>query len=158
MFARLEEIQQNEFIKAAIDHVGAGVVITDPEQDDNPLIYCNQGFEELTGYKAEEVLGRNCRLLQGEETDPKHVDHVREGLANRKPVKVEMKNYRKDGTVFWNDCLAIIYQRSNGYLHQLFLSSIISLFSLLSGRLMMKGSSRCLKRSAIMSKRRKKSI
>ncbi|SEI08717.1 PAS domain S-box-containing protein [Halobacillus karajensis] len=103
MFARLEEIQQNEFIKAAIDHVGAGVVITDPEQDDNPLIYCNQGFEELTGYKAEEVLGRNCRLLQGEETDPKHVDHVREGLANRKPVKVEMKNYRKDGTVFWNE-------------------------------------------------------
>ncbi|WP_406945350.1 PAS domain-containing protein [Halobacillus sp. SY10] len=103
MFARLEEIQQNEFIKAAIDHVGAGVVITDPEQEDNPMIYCNQGFLDLTGYERWEILGRNCRFLQGDETNPNHVERLREGLSKQTPVQVEIRNYRKDGTMFWNE-------------------------------------------------------
>lgn len=102
-FEKLEEIQQNEFIKAAIDRVGAGVVISDPEQEDNPMIYCNKGFEELTGYKAEEILGRNCRFLQGEDTDPQRVERIRKGLKNYETVQVEIRNYRKDGTMFWNE-------------------------------------------------------
>ncbi|MBN8237006.1 PAS domain-containing protein [Halobacillus kuroshimensis] len=102
-FARLEEIQQNEFIKAAIDRVGAGVVISDPEQEDNPMIYCNKGFEELTGYKAEEILGRNCRFLQGEDTSESQVERIREGLDSKEPILLEIKNYRKDGKPFWNE-------------------------------------------------------
>ncbi|ELK46278.1 PAS domain-containing protein [Halobacillus sp. ACCC02827] len=102
-FAKLEEIQQNEFIKAAIDRVGAGVVITDPEQEDNPMIYCNKGFQELTGYQPEEILGKNCRFLQGEETKPEKIKLIRQGLANREPVLVELRNYRKDGSLFWNE-------------------------------------------------------
>ncbi|MCA1012421.1 STAS domain-containing protein [Halobacillus halophilus] len=102
-FDKLEEIQQNEFIKAAIDRVGAGVVISDPEQEDNPMIYCNKGFEDLTGYKAEEILGKNCRFLQGEDTSTQIVDKIRKGLSNYENVLVELKNYKKDGTMFWNE-------------------------------------------------------
>ncbi|MCP3029334.1 STAS domain-containing protein [Halobacillus sp. A5] len=100
---KLEEIQQNEFIKAAIDHVGAGVVISDPSQEDNPIIYVNKGFEELAGYSAEEVLGLNCRFLQGKETDPKTVKDIRAGLGESRFVQVEILNYKKDGTTFWNE-------------------------------------------------------
>lgn len=103
MFARLEEIQQNEFIKAAIDRVGAGVVITDPEQEDNPMVYCNKGFQEMTGYEADEILGRNCRFLQGEETNTVDVERIRNGLNKQETVQVELKNYRKDGSMFWNE-------------------------------------------------------
>ncbi|MCA1023852.1 STAS domain-containing protein [Halobacillus litoralis] len=102
-FARLEEIQQNEFIKAAIDRVGAGVVISDPGQEDNPMIYCNRGFEELTGYEAEEILGRNCRFLQGPDTNESQVQRIREGLDSKESILLEIKNYRKDGTPFWNE-------------------------------------------------------
>ncbi|WP_082235638.1 PAS domain-containing protein [Halobacillus massiliensis] len=99
----LNEIQQNEFIKAAIDRVGAGVVISDPEQPDNPIIYINKGFEELTGYEADEVIGLNCRFLQGKNTDEKDVQTIREHLNNLEPVELELLNYKKDGTPFWND-------------------------------------------------------
>ncbi|MCP3031814.1 PAS domain-containing protein [Halobacillus sp. A1] len=100
---KLEEIQQNEFIKAAIDHVGAGVVISDPEQDDNPIIYVNKGFVDLSGYEADEILGYNCRFLQGEGTEADSLGKIREALANSKSVQVELLNYRKDGTPFWNE-------------------------------------------------------
>ena len=102
-FDKLEEIQQNEFIKAAIDRVGAGVVITDPEQEDNPMIYCNQGFKDLTGYESEEILGRNCRFLQGEETTQAAVKKLKKGIDDQEVTYVEIKNYKKDGTPFWNE-------------------------------------------------------
>ncbi|MCA0972541.1 PAS domain-containing protein [Halobacillus litoralis] len=102
-FSKLEEIQQNEFIKAAIDRVGAGVVITDPEQEDNPMIYCNQGFKDLTGYEEAEILGRNCRFLQGKDTSEITVNKLRAGISNQEVTTVELKNYRKDGTPFWNE-------------------------------------------------------
>ncbi|WP_431801788.1 PAS domain-containing protein [Halobacillus andaensis] len=100
---KLEEVQQNEFIKAAIDYVGAGVVISDPQQEDNPIIYVNKGFEELTGYQADEVLGYNCRFLQGKDTDNKEVKSIREGVENFRIVQVEILNYKKNHTPFWNE-------------------------------------------------------
>ncbi|SDJ80302.1 STAS domain-containing protein [Salimicrobium halophilum] len=99
----LAVLQQNDFIRAAIDRVGAGVVIADPEQEDMPLIYVNKGFEELTGYEAQEVLGKNCRFLQGEHTEQKGVDQIREAIHTKETVKVELLNYRKDGSEFWNE-------------------------------------------------------
>ncbi|WP_435186767.1 PAS domain S-box protein [Halobellus sp. EA9] len=86
----------------AIDDAPVGISIADPDRDDNPLIYVNDRFVELTGYPREEVLGRNCRFLQGENTDPDTVGRIREAIDAEEPVSVDLRNYRKDGTEFWN--------------------------------------------------------
>lgn len=80
-----------------------GVVIADARQPDLPIIYTNAAFTHITGYRAEEALGRNCRFLQGEQTDPAAIDQIRLGLAAKQPVRVLLRNYRKDGTQFWNE-------------------------------------------------------
>ncbi len=78
-------------------------MITDPGQPDNPIVYASPGFERITGYGAEEVLGRNCRFLQGKDTDPVEVARLREAVRAGEPCTVELLNYRKDGTPFWNE-------------------------------------------------------
>ena len=78
------------------------MLITDPRQRDNPIIFVNDAFVRLTGYAREEVLGRNCRFLQGPETDREQVREIREALADGRGVEMEILNYRKDGTPFWN--------------------------------------------------------
>jgi PAS domain S-box-containing protein len=78
------------------------IVITDPRQSDNPIVLANTAFLELTGYTAEEVLGRNCRMLQGEGTSPAAIDTIREGISAERDTQVEILNYRKDGSAFWN--------------------------------------------------------
>ncbi len=77
--------------------------ITDPRQPDNPLIWVNPAFMSTTGYTAEEVVGRNCRFLQGEHTDPRTVEKIRESLREEQPLTATVLNYRKDGTTFWNE-------------------------------------------------------
>lgn len=86
----------------AIETADIGVVITDPHRDDNPIIYANEGFERLTDYSKEEVEGRNCRFLQGKETDPAAVTEMREAIRNKEPITVTLLNYRKEGVPFWN--------------------------------------------------------
>jgi PAS domain S-box-containing protein len=86
----------------AIASISEGISITDPSRPDNPLVYVNSGFERLTGYRSVEVLGRNCRLLQGPATDPAAVDTLRAALAEARECVVELVNYRKDGSPFWN--------------------------------------------------------
>lgn len=86
----------------AMDEAPVGILITDPGQDDNPIIDANDRFQQLTGYAEDEILGRNCRFLQGENTDPEPVAEMREAIDNREAVTVELRNYRKDGTEFWN--------------------------------------------------------
>ena len=90
---------------AAIDHLRAGVLVTDPSMPDNPIIFCNPGFSRMTGYAPEEVLGRNCRFLQGPETDPAVVAQIREAIEDRRLFEGVIKNRRKNGEVFWNDLL-----------------------------------------------------
>jgi PAS domain S-box-containing protein len=77
-------------------------IISDPNQPDNPIIYANQGFTSLTGYSQEDVIGYNCRFLQGEGTDPHTVVKLREAIESFEPISVEILNYRKDGKPFWN--------------------------------------------------------
>lgn len=77
-------------------------VITDPRLPDNPIIACNETFLKLTGYSREEVIGRNCRFLTGEGTEPWLTEKMRLGIVQRQPVMVELLNYRKDGTPFRN--------------------------------------------------------
>ncbi len=77
-------------------------VVSDPRQADNPIVACNQAFMDLTGYAREEILGRNCRFLRGERTEPEQTAKLREAVAQRRPAMVELTNYRKDGTPFLN--------------------------------------------------------
>lgn len=78
------------------------MVVTDPYQADNPVVVVNQAFCDLTGYRAAEVLGRNCRFLQGPMTDRATVARLRLAVAERRVVSAEVINYRKDGSAFWN--------------------------------------------------------
>jgi PAS domain S-box-containing protein len=86
----------------AIEAAPVGIVITDPGRPDNPMTYVNQGFVDITGYSKAESVGRNCRFLQGEDTDPEATDRMREAIDNDESVTVELRNYRADGTEFWN--------------------------------------------------------
>jgi PAS domain S-box-containing protein len=90
----------------ALQAISEGLVITDPNQPDNPIIYANPGFERITGYTQAEVLGRNCRFLQGPRTDPATAAALRQAVRAGQPWKAEIVNYRKDGTPLWN-CLSI---------------------------------------------------
>jgi PAS domain S-box-containing protein len=76
--------------------------ITDPGQPDNPLVWVNPSFTRVTGYEADEAVGRNCRFLQGPATDPAAVEEIRTALAEERGVTTTLLNYRKDGTAFWN--------------------------------------------------------
>ncbi|HXD02766.1 MAG TPA: PAS domain-containing protein, partial [Novosphingobium sp.] len=77
-------------------------VLSNPRLPDNPIVECNAAFEELTGYPASEILGRNCRFLAGPGTEPWLTETLRSGIRRRQPVMVEITNYRKDGTPFRN--------------------------------------------------------
>ena len=100
--ARKDAIRELEIKNKAIDKARVGITLADASQTDNPLVYVNQGFEEITGYDASSVIGDNCRFLQGEQTDSTAVATLREHINNHEPVVVELVNYRKDGTPFWN--------------------------------------------------------
>jgi PAS domain S-box-containing protein len=80
-----------------------GIIITSAQQSGNPIVYVNPAFERLTGYSAEESLGRNCGFLQGESTEPATVARLHDAIAARQDINVVILNYRKDGTPFWND-------------------------------------------------------
>ncbi|MFB6347268.1 MAG: PAS domain S-box protein [bacterium] len=98
---RRQDREELELKNHAMDSVHDGIIITD-NRDSNAVIYCNEGFENLTGYDRDEVIGRNCRFLQGPETDPETVERLREAIDAEEPISLEIKNYRKDGTTFWN--------------------------------------------------------
>lgn len=78
------------------------MIVTDPNQADNPIIFCNEAFRKLTGYSDDEVIGRNCRFLQGPETDRDTIALMRERIGAGQDVAVDILNYRKDGSTFWN--------------------------------------------------------
>jgi PAS domain S-box-containing protein len=86
----------------ALDVAAEGITIADARLPDMPLIYINEGFERLTGYSAEATLGHNCRFLQGPDTDPEAVEEIRTAIREQRPCLVEILNYRRDGTTFWN--------------------------------------------------------
>lgn len=87
----------------AIESSSNGVVIADMRLPGNPVIYVNPGFQRITGYSADEIIGRNCKLLQGEDGDQPGVRELAAAIAERRPASVLLRNYRKDGTLFWNE-------------------------------------------------------
>lgn len=86
----------------AVLATGMSFTISDPQREDGPLAWVNPSFVRLTGYSLEEAVGRNCRFLQGPNTDRGSVRRMREALAERRPVTEVLLNYRRDGTAFWN--------------------------------------------------------
>lgn len=96
--AAVEELQQG---KRAMDRAPIGITISDPHAEDNPLIYVNEAFEQLTGYSESEAIGRNCRFLQGPATDASTVAEVRRAIDAEHPVSVDIVNYTKSGRRYW---------------------------------------------------------
>lgn len=100
----LKEIQETLILRdRAIASVVSGVVITDPTQPDNPIVDVNPAFERMTGYSKGEILGRNCRFLQGPDSDTDAVAIIRDGTSSERECQAVIRNYRKDGTPFWNE-------------------------------------------------------
>ena len=87
---------------AAVEMTRMPMILADPRQDDCPIAFANNAFFDLTGYEEEEVLGRNCRFLQGAGTDPQSVRQLREAIQKREATALEILNYRRDGSPFWN--------------------------------------------------------
>ena len=92
-----------ELLAHAIAWCGNGITIADAMQPDLPLIFVNSAFEHMTGYLAQEVIGRNCRFLRGKDLDQPGLDQVRAAIAVGGECRVVLRNYRKDGTLFWNE-------------------------------------------------------
>lgn len=91
-----------ELLERALSAAAEGITIADARLPDQPLIYCNEGFERLTGYSRAEAMGRNCRFLQGPNTDADAIGTIRNSVEEKRQSVVEILNYRKDGKPFWN--------------------------------------------------------
>ncbi|WP_074225159.1 PP2C family protein-serine/threonine phosphatase [Algoriphagus halophilus] len=86
----------------ATNTANEGITISSMDQPDRPLVFVNDGFERLTGYSKKDVIGKNCRFLQGKDTDEAPVEAIRQAIKNGERTTVELLNYKKDGTPFWN--------------------------------------------------------
>ena len=92
-----------QLLELVIDESQDGIVIAEQEGDENILIYVNKGFEKLTGYTADEILYQDCRFLQGDDRDQPALDNIRTAIRNGQPCRETLRNYRKDGSLFWNE-------------------------------------------------------
>nr|AML76577.1 putative LOV domain-containing protein [Melia azedarach] len=99
---RQKEMRKGIDLATTLERIEKNFVITDPRLPDNPIIFASDSFLELTEYSREEILGRNCRFLQGPETDPATVRKIREAIDNQTEVTVQLINYSKSGKKFWN--------------------------------------------------------
>eukprot|EP01037_Dinobryon_pediforme_P008903 gene8903-8992_t len=93
------------------------MVISDPRRDDNPIIFANEAFQKLTGYARDEIVGRNCRFLQGPDSDRDAVGRLRAAIEAGEAITVDLKNYRKDGTWFWNALFVSPVRGEDGSVH-----------------------------------------
>ena len=87
---------------AAVKTTRMPMVVTDPHQPDNPIIFCNDAFSFMTGYAEHEIVGSNCRFLQGPETDRDTVRDIAQAIERQQETSVEIINYKKNGSAFWN--------------------------------------------------------
>ncbi|ACB82221.1 MULTISPECIES: PAS domain S-box protein [Methylobacteriaceae] len=109
---------------AAVRATRMPMVITNPRRPDNPIVFVNDAFCRLTGYAREEILGRNCRFLQGPETDPETVRLIREAIVAPRSIEIDIRNHKKDGTPFWNRLLLAPVNDAGGDLAYFFASQL----------------------------------
>lgn len=91
-----------QVLSAILDECVNGVTLADPDLPDSPIVYANKAFERLTGYSQEEIIGHNCRFLQGDDREQPERYRIVEAMKNRQPVEVTLRNYRRDGKLFYN--------------------------------------------------------
>src|SRR5215207_10476945 len=113
---RLASEEMRRLLDRAVAASSNGIVITDPRMPDNPIVYVNPAFERISGYPMDEVLGHNCRFLQGEDRDQPALDELRSALSEERESRVVLKNYRKDGTPFWNELYVSPVHDEGGHL------------------------------------------
>jgi PAS domain S-box-containing protein len=92
-----------KLLQLVVNASNDGIVVAEQEGDDNILIYVNQAFETLTGYCEEDILYRDCRFLQADDRDQTALDVIRKAIAQGQPCRQVLRNYRKDGSAFWNE-------------------------------------------------------
>lgn len=92
-----------KLLQLVVNASNDGIVVAEQEGDDNILIYVNPAFEKLTGYSADEILYQDCRFLQGDDRDQDALRQLREAIRAGQPCRVTLRNYRKDGSLFWNE-------------------------------------------------------
>ncbi len=85
-----------------LDSCVNGVTLSDPDLEDSPIVYANKAFEDICGFSQEEIIGRNCRFLQGADREQPELDRLRAAIKNGEPVEVTLRNYRKNGDLFYN--------------------------------------------------------
>jgi PAS domain S-box-containing protein len=100
------------------------MIATNPRLPDNPVVFANDAFIRLTGYRREEILGRNCRFLQGPESDRAAIRRIHDAIAAREPIEIDIRNHRKDGTTFWNRLLIAPVRDAAGELAYFFASQL----------------------------------
>ncbi|WP_298220625.1 PAS domain-containing protein [Halothiobacillus sp.] len=93
----------SELLQKAVEASNDGIVIAEQEGGDNILIYANAAFEHLTGYLRDEILYQDCRFLQGDDRDQAALSEIKSAIKEGRPTRVVVRNYRKDGTLFWNE-------------------------------------------------------
>jgi len=91
-----------QILSKILDSSVNGITLADPDQEDMPLVYVNKAFENMTGYTKEEVVGKNCRFMQGKDRDQEARYKMQEAIKNEQPVEITFKNYRKNGELFFN--------------------------------------------------------
>ena len=91
-----------QVLSKILDSCVNGVTLADPDLPDLPVVYANKAFEDITGYPRDEVVGRNCRFLQGEDRDQEACAKLREAIKACQPIEVTLRNYRKNGELFYN--------------------------------------------------------
>ncbi|GAB6141653.1 hypothetical protein JCM14076_23820 [Methylosoma difficile] len=91
-----------KILTAILDECVNGVTLADPDLEDAPIVYANKAFETLTGYSQADIIGKNCRFLQGPDREQKERYEIAEAVKNHQPVEVTLRNYRKDGELFYN--------------------------------------------------------
>lgn len=92
-----------KLLQLTIEASNDGIVVAEQEGDDSILIYANPAFERLTGYSADEILYRDCRFLQADDRKQPGVQAIRQAIREKRPCREVVRNYRKDGSVFWNE-------------------------------------------------------
>ena len=100
------------------------MIVTDPRQTDNPIVFANHAFLTMTGYSPDEIVGTNCRFLQGADTDPTTVAEIRRAIEAREEIATEILNYRKDGYSFWNALFIAPVYDDDGQLVYFFASQL----------------------------------
>jgi PAS domain S-box-containing protein len=116
--------QRGTVFFAALQMTRMPMILTDPREDDNPIAFANKAFLDLTGYEESEIIGRNCRFLQGPDTDRETVRELREAVEAKEAISTEILNYRRDGSSFWNAVFVAPVYDDDGTLIYFFASQL----------------------------------